>query len=459
MPKLLIIDDEIEIVNPIKRFFQIKNFIVNSAQTGRDGLKKFRSERFDVILLDLNLPDLNGEDVVKVVRKIDKETIIVVITGYGSIQSAVNLFKLGINDYILKPFEIEELYLVIENLLHHKRIRDENIKLKKDLTEIYKPESLIGESKVMKEIYKMIIQVAPYDVNVLIQGESGTGKEMVARAIHFTSPRKNSPFYAINCGAIPSELLESEMFGYKKGAFTGAIQDRKGLFEEASQSTLFLDEINELPIQLQPKLLRVLQEKKIKRIGDNIEIEVDVRIIAASSKELKTEVANKKFREDLFYRLNVFTINLPPLRERKEDIPLLIDHFIKKYRDSIKKEIKGISKEALEKCMRYKWPGNVRELENVVQRAMVLATEKYIKPENILLDFELESEDIGYDIIEKMDYRTALKVYTEKIDKIYIQKALKEARYNKLKAAKILGISPRALYYKIEKLFPELLSR
>ena len=454
-PELLIIDDEISIVNTIKRFFQTKNFNITFAQLGGQGLKKFKSNKFDVVLLDLNLPDISGEEIAKEIRKIDKDIIIMVITAYGSIKSSVDLFKIGVNDYILKPFQVEELYFVIENFLKNKEIKDENVKLKKNLAEIYKPKNLVGESKSMKEIYNMIIQVAPVDVNVLIQGASGTGKEIVARTIHFFSSRKDKPFYAINCGAIPSELLESEMFGYRKGSFTGAIQDRKGLFEEASQSTLFLDEINEMPLMLQPKLLRVLQEKKIKRIGDNKEIDADVRIVAASSKDLKREVADKKFREDLFYRLNVFTINLDPLKERQEDIPLLINHFIQKYNKALKKEIKAVTKGALEKCIKYRWPGNIRELENIIQRAMVVATSIYIKSENIIFDHEDMIDESGDITINKMDYKTALKTYMDNIDKLYIQKALQETDYNKLKSAKILGISPRALHYKIKKFFPK----
>jgi len=454
-PKLLIIDDEISIVNTIKRFFLAENFIVHSAQNGALGLRKIKSGAYDIILLDLNLPDISGEEVAQEIRRIDKEINIIIITAHGSIKSSVSLFKLGINDYILKPFEIEELYFIVTNLIKNAETKKENKRLKCNLVEVYKPKNLIGESKSMKEVFTKITQVAPVDVNVLIQGKSGTGKEIVAKTIHFYSSRKNKPFYAINCGAIPSELLENEMFGYMKGSFTGAMQDRIGIFEEASQSTLFLDEINELPLALQPKLLRALQERKIKRIGDNKEVEVDIRIIASSSKDLRKEVANQKFREELFYRLNVFTINLEPLHKRLEDIPLLIDHFIKKYNKELKKEIKTITKEALDKCIRYKWPGNIRELENIIQRAMVLATDKYIKPENILFDHHDDFNTLDNISTEEMDYKTALKEMTAKVDKIYIQKALEEAKHNKLKAAGLLGISPRALHYKIKQLFPE----
>jgi len=349
---LLIIDDEVPVVNSIKKFFSQK-YNVFTFRNGTSVLKNFKRGEYDIILLDLNLPDIMGDRIAHEIRKKDKDVIIIVITGHGSVQSAVNLFRIGINDYILKPFEFEELDFIIRSHLKHIETRRENIQLKRNLSEQYKPENLIGESKAMKDIHKQIIQVAEYDVSVLIQGESGTGKELVARTIHFSSSRSNKPFYAINCGAIPNELLESEFFGFRRGSFTGAISDKKGIFEEASGSSLFLDEINELPLTLQPKLLRVLQEQKIKRIGDNKEIDIDVRIISATSKILQNEVINKKFREDLFYRINVITINLPPLRERKEDIPLLISHFIKKYSNAIKKDIKGISRMALKKCMEY----------------------------------------------------------------------------------------------------------
>lgn len=454
--KLLIIDDELSIIHLIKRFFEKKKFEVSSAQTGKDGLKVFKKSGFDVILLDLNLPDSNGEEIAREIRNMDRDVAIIIITAHGSIQSSIKLFKLGIDDYVLKPFEIDALYFTVKKILDNKKIEKENIKLKSNLVHAFKPDNIIGKSKKMEDVYKLLLQVAPYDVGVLIQGESGTGKEVVAKTIHFSSKRGDKPFYAINCGAIPTELLESELFGYKKGSFTGAVNDKAGLFEEASQSTIFLDEINELPLKLQPKLLRVLQEKKIKRIGDNREVDLDMRIIAASSKDLKADVKAKKFRQDLFYRLNVFKIDLPPLRDRVEDIPLLINHFISKYKKEIKKEVKGISKEALDRCMRYRWPGNVRELENMIQRALVVANTSHLNTDDIIIDEETEVEGDITDSFNKMSYKQALDSYMNKIDKFYIQKALKETNYNKLKSADRLEISPRTLHYKIKKLFPEM---
>ncbi len=454
MNKILIIDDDPSVNRVMQIFFKMKNFIAETAKNGDEGLKLLKKDNFDIVFLDLNLPDINGEEVARRIREFDKNIIIVVITGYASVKSVIKLFKIGINDYIQKPFQIDEIDFLVEKMLKNKQIEEENIKLKKNLSDIYKPENIIGKSKAIEEVHKLIIQVSQYDVNVLIQGESGTGKEMVARAIHFSSLRKDKPFYAINCGAIPSELIESELFGYRKGAFTGAVTDRKGLFEDANGSTLFLDEINELPLHLQPKLLRVLQEKSVKRIGDNKELSVDVRIISASSLDLKNEVAKKKFREDLYYRLNVFNITLPPLRERKSDIPLLIDHFIKKYSKSIKKGIKGITSDAIKKCMNYDWNGNVRELENAVQRAMVIAKGEYLKAHDFILEvlsIRDKDDDRGIDV-DKMDYKNALQYYTDKIDKIYINKAMKEAKYNKKEAAKILGISERTLYYKLSRM-------
>ncbi|MBN1899623.1 MAG: sigma-54-dependent Fis family transcriptional regulator [Spirochaetes bacterium] len=457
--RFLIITDELSIQKTITDFFNTKNYHLAIEKSGKSGLKRFLPFHFDIILIDLDLSDIKTESIIKDIRKQDPDVIIIVMTSEGSIQSVSELFKIGINHYILKPFAIEELFYSVNNLLINKKIQEENIKLKKNLTEIYHPAGLVGESKSMKEIYEKIIQVANHDVSVLIQGESGTGKEIVARTIHFSSHRNDKPFYAINCGAIPSELLESEMFGHKKGAFTGAINDRKGIFEEASGSTLFLDEINEMPLNLQPKLLRVLQEKKIKRIGDNKEIETDFRIIAASSRNLKHELDHNSFREDLFYRLNVITINIPPLRKRKDDIPLLIDHFIKKYKKLIKKESKGISKEALEKCLEYNWPGNIRELENFVQRTIVLARGKYILPEDIMFDARDDKTEPEGENVDKVDYKKAVKNALERIDRIYIQDALKKTNYNKIKAAKLLGISPRSLHYKIKNLFPDQLSK
>ncbi len=452
--KFLIISKDNKIFSNIKNSFQSKQNSIILIKSKEEILKKITSDKFDIVLLDLNFPNINSKDIILKIRIMNKDTAIIAMTEYGSIQTVDKLFALGVNHFIFKPFEVEEIYYVINNLIINKKIQEDNIKLKQNLSNLYKPENLIGESKCMQDVYKMIIQVAEHDVSVVIQGESGTGKEVVAKAIHFSSRRKNNPFYAINCGAIPDELLESELFGHKKGAFTHAVADRKGLFEEAFGSTLFLDEIAELPLKLQPKLLRALQEKKIKRVGDNEEIETDFKLIAATSKKLNIETANKRFREDLYYRLNVLTIHLPSLRERKEDIPLLIHHFIEKYNKSINKNIKGISKEALTKCMNYNWPGNVRELENFVQRAMVLTTNDMILPENIV--FESSETDNMFKIdYSDLDYHTALKNAAEEVDKIYIKKALIQTKYNKVQAAKKLSISARTLHYKIKELFPD----
>jgi len=458
--RILIIDDDLSILNSLERFLKEResNFVIEKVSTGNSALEKLNKENFDVIILDLSLPDIRGEELANIIRKKDQNVIIIIVTAFGTVQSVINLFKIGISDYILKPFELEEVLFTIRKHLEAKRLKEENITLRKNLIEIYKPEALIGTSKVMKEVYEKIIQVAHYNVNVLIEGESGVGKEVVARSIHFLSARKYKPFYVINCGAIPAELLESELFGYRKGAFTGAIQDKKGIFEEASGSSLFLDEINELPLSLQPKLLRTLQEKTIRRIGDNKEIYVDFRLISASSKNLKKEVMENRFREDLFYRINVFLIKIPPLRERKEDIPLLINHFIEKYKKIIGKEIKGITEKAMKKCLNYDWYGNVRELENVVQRAIILAKKDYIDFDDIIIEKDYTKEEtfiLNFDF-EKLDYKKAVKLSLENIDKIYIKKALEKTNYNKKEAAKLLGISLRALHYKINKLFPEL---
>jgi len=453
--RFLIITHDASLQKSLIEFFNNKNYDIQTACSGKDGLKLFIPGHYDLLLLDLDLPDTTPRQIIKKIRNQDQAVIIVAMTSAGTIQSVSDLFDLGINHYILKPFAMEELFFSINNLLINKNIQEENIKLKKNLSTLYKPAGLIGESKCMKEVYEQIIQVAHHDISVLIQGESGTGKEIVARSIHFSSSRKDKPFYAINCGAIPSELLESEMFGYKKGAFTGAIEDRKGLFEEASDSTLFLDEIGEIPLKLQPKLLRVLQEKKVKRVGDNREMDIDFRVITATSKNLKDEVDSKLFREDLFYRLNVITINIPPLKARRDDIPLLIDHFIKKYKSSIKKNIKGISKEALQQCIEYSWPGNVRELENFIQRAIVLTKKEYIQPEDIIFDIRQKKKDILFDDPGKINYKDALKKAADKVDRAYIQDALQKTDHNKLKTAKLLNISPRTLHYKIKELFQD----
>lgn len=386
---------------------------------------------------------MDGLEVLKETKKINPQASFIMITAHGSIESAVECMRAGAYDYITKPFAMEELRLLVRRALEHQKLVQENILLKKEIREKYHFENIVGKSEVMQNVYEMMEKVAPTDSTILIYGESGTGKELVARAIHYHSPRKDKPFVAINCGGLPEGLLESELFGHVKGAFTGAISDKVGLFRVANGGTIFLDEVSATSPTIQVKLLRVLQEKEIKRVGDTKDIPVSVRVLTATNKRLDKEVAKGSFREDLFYRLSVIPLELPPLRERKEDMPLLVQHFLDKYSGPGKENLKTISPEVMDVFLDYDWPGNVRELENVIERAITLCEGDRILPKDLPQKLIEGAGFIGKSTI------TDLKDVMRQKEKEYIQKVLRQTGGDKKATAKILGVDLATLYRKI----------
>src|SRR3990172_6412630 len=381
--KILIVDDEKSIREFLEIMLKKEGYKVGSAVNAEEALKLFHNSNYELVISDIKMSGMDGVELLKKIKEINPETIVLMITAYASVDTAIDAMKAGAYDYITKPFNVDEVKHIIQNALDRRRLETENILLKKELKSRYSFANLVGTSPKMLEIYGLIKRVANTRTNILISGESGTGKELVARAIHYESERKEKPFVPINCGAIPENLLESELFGHQKGAFTGAVANKSGLFEMANEGTIFLDEITEIPVQLQVKLLRVIQERNFRRVGSVEDISVDVRIIAASNKEIGKEVKEGRFREDLFYRLNVIPIHLPPLRERKEDIRLLSQHFLEKYCEELGKDIKKISGEAMEFLARYPYPGNIRELENIIERAVALEPTDIILPESL----------------------------------------------------------------------------
>jgi two-component system response regulator AtoC len=396
------------------------------------------------------MPQMDGLEFLKEVQKAGVESTIIMMSAYGTIDTAIEAMKLGAYDYISKPFKTDEIILTLRKAEEREQLRRENQLLRREVLREYSFENIVSKNAKMKEIFEVIKKVAPYKSTILIMGESGTGKELVARALHYNSDRSKRPFVAVNCGAIPENLLESELFGHVKGAFTDAIRTKRGLFEEADGGTLFLDEIGELPPQLQVKLLRVLQEGEIRRVGESRPIKVDVRIISATVKDLAREVNEGRFRDDLFYRLNVLPIHIPPLRERREDIPLLIDHFIKKFTQSTNKKVVGIDSKALEVLMNYKWSGNVRELENTIERAVVLADGENIMLENLPPEIrEFKEEEVSLPPVAEEEY--SIKKASRILETNLIKKALKRTKGNHTHAARLLEISHRALLYKIKE--------
>jgi two-component system, NtrC family, response regulator AtoC len=377
------------------------------------------------------------------------DATVIMMSAYGTIDTAIEAMKLGAYDYISKPFKPDEIILTLKKAEERERLRKENELLRKEVQKEYSFKNIVSKNEKMLNIFEVIKKVAPYKSTILITGESGTGKELIAKALHYSSERSQRPFIPVNCGAIPENLLESELFGHVKGAFTDAIRTKKGLFEEADGGTLFLDEIGELPSQLQVKLLRVLQDGEIRRVGDSKSIQIDVRIIAATAKDLTKEVNENRFREDLFYRLNVLPIHIPPLRERKEDIPLLVPHFINKYSESMNKNVVGITSKALDVLMNYKWYGNVRELENTIERAIVLTDRENIEFENLPIEIQNFQDQIQLTPLAEEEH--SIKKASRFLEMNLIKKALKKTKGNHTHAARLLEISHRALLYKIKE--------
>ncbi len=450
--KILVIDDEENIGRTIELIFAKENFDVTLAFNGETAISLLKENYFDVIISDIRLPDISGMEILKTSKNLYPEVPVIMITAYASTSVAVEAMKLGAEDYIIKPFDIDELRIIVKRAYEKRKLEIENKKLQRLIEEKYSFENIVGKSKIMKNIFLLIEKIAPIDTTVLITGESGTGKDLIARAIHFRSLRKDGEFVAINCASIPENLLESELFGYKRGAFTGAVTSKVGLFQEANKGTLFLDEIGEMPQGLQSKLLRVLQDKKIRPLGDTQEKEVDVRIIAATNHNLEDMVKRGDFREDLFYRLNVITIDLPPLRKRKEDIPLLVNHFIKKLNKKLNKEIKGVEPSLLEYFFLYDWPGNVRELENIVERLMILEEGTLLTSKHLPKKYK-EVGEISEITIPSEFKNFNLNQYIDNVIKKIISLSLEKTGGNKKEAASLLGISYRSFRYYYNKLF------
>jgi two-component system response regulator PilR (NtrC family) len=451
MAKILVVDDDQGMRELLEIMLTGEGYKVNTAGDAEKALTRCRKETFDLIITDLKMPKMDGITFLREVKDLYPETMVILITAYASGETAVTAMNEGAYDYIEKDFSIEDLKTIIRNALTKKGVmRDDSLFLK-EVGETIGFGNMIGNSREMIKLYATIKKVADTPANVLILGESGTGKELVARAIHTNSSRRQMPFVVINCGGIPENLLESELFGYIKGSFTGAYADKAGLFEVARGGSVFLDEIGELPPLLQVKLLRVVQEKTFRRIGDAEDIHVDVRIISATNKNLADNVKSGSFREDLYYRLNVIPLHLPPLRERKEDIPVLTKHFIEKYSREFGKEIKTISAYALELLMKYPFPGNIRELENIIERSVALETSNIILPENLILSQEMGKKE-GDVLSELPDDGINLNEELEKFEKTLIEKALLKAQGSKTRAAELLRISYDSLHYRVEKL-------
>ena len=438
--KILVVDDEAHVREMIRKgLSQLGGYNVEVAQNGVEAIEKIEKDVFDLVLTDLKMPEMDGLELLKTIKGTRPEVMVILITAFGSIETAVEAMKNGANDYITKPIDLNELLIHVSKAQKESLLLKENRLLRMEVRKKFEFNNIIGKSKRMQEIFSLIEKVAPGNSTVMIYGGSGTGKELVAKAIHYNSPRADRLFIPFNCGAIPETLVESELFGHTKGAFTGAVQANKGLFEEANGGTLFLDEISTILPSAQVKLLRVLQEKEVMKVGSTERTKIDVRMIAATNENLEENMKEGKFREDLFYRLHVFPIFLPDLKERREDIPLLAYHFLDIYSKEAKKEIKGISKEAIKLLLEYHWPGNVRELENTIERAVIMTDQDHLLPSDFPRDL---MEGISEMIKKGVKDRKSL----EDIKSEYIKEILKEVGGNKRIASEILRVNPRTLY-------------
>jgi two-component system response regulator PilR (NtrC family) len=450
--RILVADDEQSMREFLDIMLKKEGYKVSLASNGEEVLKLIDKDLFDLILLDIRMPRLDGIGVLKKIKTASPETIVIMITAYASADTAIKAMKEGAYDYITKPFKVDEIKLIIKNALEKKNLQKENLLLKQVVRDRYRFGSIIGQSSKMLALYDLLEKIAPTKTNILITGESGTGKELAAKAVHYNSSRKDKPFVTLNCGAIPESLIESELFGHMKGAFTDAITTKKGLFEMADEGTIFLDEISELPLLMQVKLLRVLQDKEFKRVGGTDDIRVDVRIISATNKDLEETVKEKRFREDLFYRLNVIQVKMPPLRDRKEDIPILAAHFLKKYSEELNKNILKVSPEALTMLLNYEYPGNVRELQNIIERAVALGNGNELTPQHLssYLDEQIQGKRSAIDLDIPPDGIDLEKVI-EEIERALLLKALDRTKGIKKKAAELLRINFRSMRYRLEK--------
>jgi len=444
MADILVVEDKPSFGNMLKASLEDAAITVQLTKSGREALRFFKKEKFEIAIIDLRLPDIDGIDLLRELKKFDTDTKFLIMTAFGTIERAVEAMKLGAYDFLTKPFDVEQLIVLINRILQEQRLYYECILLRDETSKIHGAPEIIGKGPAVKHVAQLLQKAAPTDTTVLITGESGTGKELFARACHMLSPRKDNPFVAINCAAIPHQLLENELFGSEKGAFTGAHTRKIGKFELANKGTVFLDEVGDLDLDLQAKILRVIQERSFERLGGTYTINVDVRIIAATNRDLMNLVKDKKFREDLYYRLSVFPIRVPSLRERKEDLRLLVDHILKKLRSD-----KALSSQAIEKLKQYDWPGNIRELENTIERANIIA-KKTIQPDDILLPQRKHS-------LVKSELPKTLKAASstgrETAEVEVIKRTLEQTRNNKSESARRLGVSYKTLLSRIKKYY------
>jgi two-component system response regulator PilR (NtrC family) len=450
-PHLLIVDDEASLLDFLSLLFQEESYEVDTAVSVEDARRALERGSYDLVLCDILMPDGNGLDLLKDIKSNGSHnTAVVMMTAYTSTKSAIEAMKLGAADYVSKPFDVEELKIVAQKALESSQLASENVYLRRELEQKYTFNNIIGKSPRMQSIFSLIERIARTSSTVLIHGESGTGKELIARAIHFASPRSSRRFLSINCGALPENLLESELFGHERGAFTGAVREKKGLFQEADRGTLFLDEIGEMTPSMQVKLLRALQEKVVRKVGGTEEEPVDVRIIAATNQDLEARIATNDFREDLYYRINVLPIHLPPLRARREDIPLLVEHFLQKYCREMDLPPRQISIEAMQMLESYEWPGNVRELENVIERALALSHSETITTRDLPVHL-LTNRRIHPDLIQLPEEGLDLEAYLEDIRAQLMVQALERSRGVQTQAAELLGMSFRSFRYYAKK--------
>lgn len=438
--RILLVEDDREMLELVQEHLEGEGHTVTPARLGAEAIARLKAEPFDIVLTDLRLPDVDGMEVLQVSRETQREVPVILITAFGTIETAIRAIRQGAYDFVTKPFAMDEISLLVGKAWEARRLREENRRLREEVAGRYRLHNLLGRSPAMQGVFALIRQAAPGDVNVLITGESGTGKELVAKALHFNSPRADRPFVPINCAAVPASLLESELFGHVKGAFTGAVTTRRGLFREAHGGTLFLDEIGDMAPELQAKLLRAIEDRSIRPVGSDQPAPLDVRIVAATNQDLPARIRAGQFRDDLYYRLAVIPIQLPALRERKEDIPLLAEHFLGRAIATSGKQVLGFTPETMTTLLRHPWPGNVRELENVVERAVTLTAGGTIAPEALLLD--VSASPSAALALAQLPRRPTLQELTDE----YVALVLQEAGGDKARAADLLGISKRTLY-------------
>ena len=443
--RILVVEDEDKLRRIVELQLQDAGFDVDKAAKAEEALPLI--DRADLILTDYKLPGMTGLEMLQIVRRQNAQIPVIMMTAFGTIENAVEAMKAGAADFLPKPFSLDHLTTVVNKALEVRSLRDENLRLKEELGKKYNWDNIIGRSPVMQEIFASVMRVAPSRATVLLAGESGVGKDLIARAIHFHSPRRDKPFVKINCTALPENLMESELFGYEKGAFTGANMSKAGKFEQADSGTVMLDEIGDVPGNIQVKLLRVLQEREVERLGSNKTLHIDVRVIAATNRDLRVALEDGTFREDLYYRLNVVPIEIPPLRERKEDIPYLVRYFVEKLARENGGHVREITDAAIEKLMQYSWPGNVREIENVIERSIVMTTGEKLDADNIRLDMNLRPRAHGGGEMV-LPEGMSLDQYEQEL----IRNALKQANNNKSQAARILGLTRNSLRYRLTQM-------